>query len=103
MKRYLTPTLYEVHAQSPRTGFDCLLGGSTNLADANRIAKRQAKQLFESPWEAVEDKFKFLESIYVLNTESEHSDCMSYETEEYIDNLMSQLDSPIAKKSKISY
>lgn len=97
MKRYITPTLYEVHWQSPR-GVDCLLGGSTNLANANSIAEEQAKQLFENPWETVEDKFKFLESMYVLNTESGDSDCMSYETEEYIDNLMSQLDSQITKK-----
>ena len=98
MKRLIGKTAYEVHWQSPRTGYDCLLGGSNNISDANRIAKNQAKEIFDNPWETAEDKFKFLDSMYVLNTASEDADCMDLETEEYVDNLMSQLDSQIVKK-----
>ncbi len=98
MKRYLTPAMYEVHWKSPRKGIDYLLGSSTNIAGANSIAKRQAKRLVDTPWEPAEDKVTCLKSMYVLNIESGDRDCMDLSTEEYVDNLISQLEAEIANK-----
>lgn len=97
MKRYvksgvgLWKTKYRVCWISP-DGNNCVLGGSNSIEEANEIARRQAQELFESPWETDERKFHFLESMYIAQVDSE-KDAMSIETEEYIDNLMSELDS----------
>lgn len=89
-------TRYSVHWISP-DGRDCLLGGSNSLSEANRIAKEQADEIFESPWETDERKFRFLENMYILDNETESDDNMSFETEEYIDNLMSEIHSRIPR------
>lgn len=97
MKRYvksaISPwkTKYQVHWISP-DGKDCLLGGSNDVDEANRIAQDQAREIFESPWESDDRKYKFLESIYVVDVETEQDE-MTVDTEEVIDELMSELDS----------
>ncbi len=104
MKRYVKSGItlwkvkYEVHWISP-DGKDCLLGGSNSIEEANEIAKNQAQEIFESPFETTERKFKFLDSLYVVEVATER-DAMSLDTEEYIDNLMSEIDSRIPKRSK---
>jgi len=84
-------TKYEVHWISP-DGKDCLLGGSNDLEEANEIACEQAKEIFESPFETNERKFHFLQELYVVELPSE-KDAMLTDTEDYIDNLMSEIDS----------
>ena len=93
----ITPwkTKFEVHWISP-DGNDCLLGGSSTIDGINEIAQDQAYQIFDSPFETNERKFKFLESIYLLEIET-GLDAMLCETEDYIDNLMSEIDSKIKK------
>ena len=97
MKRYIksgvTPwkTRYTVHWISP-DGKDCLLGGSNSIQEANDIAKRQAQEIFESPFESNERKFQFLETIYVVDMQTEQ-DVMDIDTDDYIDSLMSEIDS----------
>jgi len=76
-----------------RDGRDILFGASAHLEDANEMAERCALGIFESPWESAESKFRILDSIYVYDGDTGDADMMSYQTEEYIDNLMSQLDS----------
>lgn len=97
MKRYIssgfTPwkTRYQVHWVSP-DGKDCLLGGSNDINKVNEMTMNQARSLFDSPWESKVRKLKFLDSLYVVDVETEE-DAMSYEAEEYIDSLMSELES----------
>lgn len=97
MKRYIQSgvspwkTKYTVHWISP-DGKDCLLGGSNSIAGANQIARDQAKEIFENPWETDDRIFHFLENIYIVDVNTEE-DVMDIETEEYIDNLMSEIDS----------
>ena len=92
---------YEVHWISPE-GKDCLLGGSNDINEANDIAIEQAKELFESPFETNERKFKFLESMYILDKDpwkvGHSEDAMLYEAEDVIDNLMSELDSRMRRQ-----
>lgn len=89
---------YEVHWISPE-GRDCLLGGSNDINEANDIAIEQAREIFESPWESDERKYKFLDSMYIFDRDpvGYSEDAMLYQAEEEIDNLMSELDSRIKK------
>lgn len=81
---------YSVHWISP-DGKDCTIGGSNSVSEANRIAKDQAAEIFRSPWETNERKLYFLDTMYILDTETESEDNMTYETEEYIDKLMTRI------------
>ena len=90
-------TRYAVHWISP-DGKDCLLGGSKTSEGANEIAREQADHIFSSPWATNEDKFHFLESIYIYDSETGSEDAMDMETEDYIDNLMSEIDSRIKRR-----
>lgn len=92
-------TRYEVHWISP-DGKDCLLGGSKTFEGAQDIAKEQAYEIFDSPFETNGRKFHFLDSIYIVDMENGDEDAMSIETEEYIDNLMSEIDSRINLANK---
>ena len=92
-------TRYNVHWISP-DGQDCLLGGSATIDGANKIARDQADHIFDSPFETNERKMIFLENIYIVEKGKESSDCMDVDTEEYIDNLMSELHSRISLKNK---
>lgn len=93
---------YEVHWISPE-GKDCLLGGSDDINEANDIAIKQAREIFESPWESDERKYKFLDSMYIVDTDAwtknlgYSTDAMLYQAEDVIENLMSELDSRIRK------
>ena len=97
MKRYIKSgvspwkTKYTVHWISP-DGKDCLLGGSNSVDEANEIAQRQAREIFESPFESNERKFHFLETIYIVDMQTEE-DVMNIDTDDYIDSLMSELHS----------
>ena len=93
---YPWKTRYSVHWVSP-DGKDCLLGGSNSLAEANRIAKDQAAEIFKNPWETDERKLHFLDTMYILDTETESDDNMTYETEDYIGDLMFEINSRISK------
>ena len=93
---YPWKTRYSVHWISP-DGKDCLLGGSNSLPEANRIAKDQAAEIFKNPWETDERKLHFLDNMYILDTETESDDNISFETEEYIGNLMFEISSRIPK------
>ena len=90
-------TQYEVHWISP-DGKDCLLGGSASIERANRIARERANDIFYNIFETNERKMHFLENIYIIENGKESSDAMDTETEEYIDNLMSELHSRIQAK-----
>lgn len=87
---YPWKTRYSVHWISP-DGKDCTIGGSNSVSEANRIAKEQAAEIFKNPWETDERKLHFLDSIYILDTETESDDNISFETEEYIDKLISKI------------
>lgn len=95
MKRYIKSavnpwkTKYEVHWISP-DGKDCLLGGSNNELEANQIARNQARQIFESPFETPERKVHFLDTIYIIENGIEY-DAMTSETEASIEYLISKL------------
>ena len=93
---YPWKTRYSVHWVSP-DGKDCLLGGSNSLPEANRIARDQADEIFRNPWETGERKLHFLDTMYILDTETESDDNMTYETEDYIGNLMFEISSRISK------
>lgn len=81
---------YSVHWISP-DGEDCVLGGSNSVSEANRIARDQADEIFRNPWETNERKISFLDTMYILDAETESDDNMSFETEEYIDKLMAKI------------
>ena len=84
-------TRYSVHWIS-YDGEDCVLGGSNSLSEANRIAKDQANEIFKNPWESDERKLHFLDTMYILDAETESDDNMTSETENYIVNLMTKID-----------
>lgn len=91
---------YQVHWISP-DGNDCLLGGSNNIEEANRIAEEQARHIFESPFETPERKHHFLDTLYIVDLDTER-DAMLTDTEDAIDSLMSELDSKIVKSSTVA-
>lgn len=93
-------TKYEVHWISP-DGKDCLLGGSKTVEGANKIARNQADSIFDSPFETNERKMHFLENMYIVDAQTE-KDVMDIDTDEYIDNLMSELHSRISVEKKRS-
>ena len=97
MKRYIRSavrpwkTKFTVHWLSPE-GEDCLLGGANSLSAAGDIEKDQAQELFENPFETNKRKFLFLSNMYIWD-ETTQSVVEDYEADEYVDNLMSELDS----------
>ena len=102
MKRYVKSAKfgpykykYGVYATKPH-GESYTLGGSQTLVSANEIAVNQAKAIFESPWADDSEKFHRLDSIIVIDDET-GEDVMLPDTEDYIDSLMSELDSRKAK------
>lgn len=84
-------TRYTVHWISP-DGNDCLLGGSKTLEGASDIAKNQAYEIFDSPFETSDRKFLFLKNIYIWDEELEE-ETSTDDMDEYIDNLMSEISS----------
>lgn len=93
-------TKYEVHWVSP-DGNDCLLGGSKTIDGAQDIARNQADRIFDSPFETNERKLHFLDNLYIWDVENDE-EAMLVDTEEYIDNLMSEIHSRInVEKKKI--
>ena len=97
MKRYvkafygMSGIKYKVYWTSP-DGADCLLGGSPTLDGALGIAKRQAKEIVDSPWESPDRKRKFLDSISVIDVATKQ-DVTDADTKQYIKNLVSKLPS----------
>ena len=86
---------YSVHWISP-DGKDCTIGGSNSVSEANRIAKAQATEIFKNPWETNERKISFLDTMYILDAETESDDNMTFETENYIVNLMTKIDNRVS-------
>ena len=82
---------YEVHWMTP-SGQDKLLGGSHTLEGAQEIAFNQAQRIFESPWEDDNRKFLFLQNLYMYDSETQQ-ECTTYDVEDYVDRLMSEIDS----------
>ena len=82
-------TKYSCHWISPE-GKDCLLGGSNDINDINETARKQAKHIFDNPWETNERKLHFLEELYVVEDSTER-DAMLEETEDYINKLINEL------------
>lgn len=90
--------VYGVHVINPKTGADQLLGGSKDLAGASRIAKDQAKQVFTNPWMSAQQKYDYLENMYISD-DDKYVESGTAEFDDYVDELMSELDSKI-KASK---
>ena len=82
---------YEAHWISP-SGNDKLLGGSHTLKGAEQIAMNQAEELFNNPFEDDSRKLVFLESLYLYDSETD-KDCTTYDLDDYVDRLMSEIDS----------
>lgn len=80
---------YEVH-YSTNEKLDVLFGASKTVEGANNIALNCARNIFSNPWESNVEKFNIIDSIYIIDSETEE-DVMSIDTEEYLDNLMSEL------------
>ena len=104
MKRYVKSAKFwgqdypfEVH-HTATNGSDVLFGGSKTLNDAESIARKDADEIFENPWMSPQERFRMLESIYVVDSKTEE-DVTSIDLEEYIDNLMSIVHSEILVNS----
>lgn len=82
-----------------KTNPNVLFGGCKDFESAQEMARRCAKQIFENPFESNKNKFDMLDSIYISDDDEEDEDCMSFETEDYIDNLMSEINSRGMKES----
>lgn len=103
MKRYVKSfwgmynTAYKVYWTSP-DGNTCLLGGSPTLEGASKIAKDQAKEILDNPWETPDRKRKFLNSISIIEVDTK-KDVTDEDTKRYIKNLATKLSSQSAKKT----
>lgn len=73
-------------------GRNIRLGGSKTLEGAEEIGINQAKQVFENPWMTNKEKFRYLENMYIADDDEEH-EVSTYEFDDYVDGLMSELDS----------
>lgn len=109
MKRYIKSSFgfmkakYEAHWIEPN-GNDRTWGGANTVESANDIARDCAKDIFENPWLKPDDKRIMLESIYVVDVDTEE-DYTDDKTEEFVNNLISRLNSQATiptKKSKVS-
>ena len=81
-------TRYTVHWISP-DGKDCLLAGNNNLENAIESGMEQAKEIFDSPFETDDRKWKFLENMYIADGDK----VIDTELDDYTDMLMSAIDS----------
>ena len=83
--------VYGVHVINPKTGADQLLGGSKDLADASRIARDQAKQIFTNPWMSAKQKYDYLENMYISD-DDKYVESGTAEFDDYIEKLLSKLE-----------
>lgn len=83
--------VYGVHVINPKTGADQLLGGSKDLAGASRIAKDQAKQVFTNPWMSAQQKYDYLENMYISD-DDKYMESGTAEFDDYIEKLLSKLE-----------
>lgn len=92
---------YGVHVIG-NDGRDRTLGGAKTLEDAEQIGIDQAKQVMENPWMSDSEKMRYFENMYISNDDKEIEVATS-DFENYLDNLMSELDSRIkASKDEVS-
>lgn len=84
--------VYSVHAHPQ--GRDIILCGSKTLEGATRMGINQANKIFENPFMSDKEKYQYLETMYMANDDTEEVD-VSSEFDEYVDNLMSELQSRI--------
>lgn len=89
---------YEVHWVSPE-GKDILLGANKSIDGAEEIAINQIQELLTNPWESNENKYKIIYSLYIYDSEKDDADVMSIDLEDYIDGILSELDSRIRTNS----
>lgn len=89
--------VYSVHAHPQ--GRDIILCGSKTLEGATRMGINQANKIFENPFMSDKEKYQYLETMYMANDDTEEVD-VSYEFDEYVDNLMSELQSRIMNEGK---
>ena len=82
---------FEVFATSP-SGKQYLLGASKDIDGASDIAMHQADEIFDNPWMDDDEAFQRLESIVIIN-EDTGEDVTPPDVEDYIDSLMSEIDS----------
>ena len=73
-------------------GRNILLGGSKTLEGAEEVGINKAKQIFENPWMTNDEKFRYLENMYIADDDEEH-EVPTREFDDYVDGLMSELDS----------
>lgn len=93
--------VYGVHVIG-NDGRDRTLGGAKTLEDAEQIGIDQAKNVMENPWMSDNEKMRYFENMYISNDDKEIEVATS-DFENYLDNLMSELDSRIkASKAKMN-
>ena len=89
--------VYGVHVIG-HDGRDRTLGGADTLEAAEKIGINQAKHVMENPWMTDAEKMRYFENMYISNDDKEiEVDTIDFEN--YLDNMMSELDSRI-KASK---
>ena len=89
---------YEAHWISPE-GKDILLGANNDFEAVENIAINQIETLLENPWESNENKYKIIDSLYIYDSEKDDADVMGISLEDYIDGILSELDSRIRSNS----
>ena len=95
----LGPYRYRYEVNGSVNGEKVLYGASKILDGAERIAKRHAFEIFDNPWETTNNKLRILANISIIDEET-GKDVTTPEIEDYIDSLMSELDSrPKSRKS----
>ena len=88
---------YETHWINGR---DVLLGASKTKDGAENIAYNQIEDILGNPWENDRNKYKIIDSLYIYDSENDDDDAMSMELEDYIDSILSELDSRIELKKE---
>ena len=83
---------YAVHACPD--GKDIILAGSEDIDSITKAGIEQAQRIFENPWMTNEEKYDYLDTMYISNDDTEEID-VSPEFDDHIDELMSELSTRI--------
>lgn len=81
---------YSIISYTP-SGKQYTLGGADDLSIAIDTAKRQAKSIFDSPWESDEDKLARLQMLSIIDDENDEA-VEDDGLEDYIWNYIDKLD-----------
>ena len=81
-------------------GTDGILVGSKNLDDSFiSSCINQAHNVIENPWMTDKEKYRYLDSMYIADDNTQETDLRgTADFEDYVDNLMSELSSRIDSK-----